>query len=99
MATNTYEIDNPVICRASWTVDGTATDPTTVTFKVRHPVTRATTPYVFGEASDVTKVADGVFELRLAPDAVGDWRWRAIGTGAAKAAQTRMFKVRGTSVP
>lgn len=69
-----------------WTVTfaaeaGTATDPTTVTFKATNPA-GTTTSYVYGTASEVTKTGTGVFKFLLTLATAGPWQFAAIGTGA-----------------
>lgn len=68
-----------------WTVTfateaGTATDPTTVTFRATTPA-GTTTAYVYGTDAEVTKTGTGVFKLLLTVSAAGPWQFAAIGTG------------------
>lgn len=75
---------------------GTATDPTTVTLKVKKPgVATATYTYAGGT---VTKSTTGVFYKDLSLDTVGWWFYRWEGTGTVEAAVEGWFEVRASKV-
>jgi hypothetical protein len=65
---------------------GKATNPTTVTCKVRKPDGTVATPAA-------SNVSVGRYEATFDPDAAGVHRYRFEGTGAAKAAGERDFRV------
>lgn len=61
-------------------------NPTTVTFTVRKPDGTVSNPAASSSAT-------GVFTAQLPIDQSGTWRWRAVGTGAAQAAEESDFLV------
>jgi hypothetical protein len=82
-----------------WTVTfateaGTATDPTTVTFKATNNATGTTTSYVYGVASEVTKTGTGVFKFLLTLGAAGLWTFSAQGTGTVAKSEDITVTVR-----
>src|SRR6185312_9884496 len=60
------------------TATGEPISPTTVTFQVRKPSGATLTP-------TATSSATGVFTAQVPVDEAGEWRSRAVGTGAAQA--------------
>jgi hypothetical protein len=71
---------------------GTATDPTTVTLKVKAPGTAlATYTYALGQ---VTKSATGSYYKDVSLNASGRWWYRWEGTGAVETAEEGWLEVR-----
>lgn len=66
---------------ATFTVDGAATDPTTVTLRVKAP-SGTVTAYTHADA-EIARVSDGVYRKDVPFDAAGSWYVRWEGTGAA----------------
>lgn len=76
---NTYDKGDVVRLTGTFTVDGVATDPTTVTLKVQEPDGTETT-YTYALAT-VTKVSTGVYRKDITIDESGYWYYRWEGTG------------------
>lgn len=88
---NQYLIGNVVRMSATFTVAGTATDPTgTPVCTVRGPAGSAT--------PSVTKSATGVFTATYQPGAAGRYRFRWVGTGTAAAAGEGQFYVKPSAL-
>lgn len=93
-----------VIVRATWKTESvpasgdynTLTDPTTITFSARRRKPdgsmEAKTDYVFGVASEITKVSTGTYEFAKAL-AVGRWYVHAQGTGVAEGSGRVSFEI------
>ena len=92
MSVLSYDVGDVVRMRAVFTVAGVATDPTTVTFKLRLP-DGTTQTKVYGTDVEVVKSATGDYKWEYAPLTEGIYRWRAVGTGAAAAAGDGAFNV------
>lgn len=75
------EIGDGVILRYTCTVDGVATDPTTITARVQDP-DGTVTVYVYLTNSELTKDSTGIFELAITLTKAGQWWIRFEGTGA-----------------
>jgi hypothetical protein len=75
---------------------GTATDPTTVTLRVREP-DGTTTSYTYA-GGDVTKAGAGDFYKDVSVDAAGVWAWEWVGTGTVAAAHSGAFRVAVSAV-
>jgi len=73
-------------------VSGTATDPTTVTLKIKAPGTALAT-YTYA-LSQVTKSTTGVYYKDISLATVGIWHYRWEGTGAVESATEGWFEVR-----
>jgi hypothetical protein len=63
----------------TFSVDGTPTDPTTITLAVTDPQ-GAATPYTFA-AAEITKLSTGVYRKDIACSIAGTWTYRWTGTG------------------
>lgn len=99
-----YVEGNKIIVRATWETESvpasgdydTATDPTTVTFTARRRTPAGTleaaTSYVFGVASEVTKVSTGIYEFAFVPEP-GRWDVHAQGTDAAHGSARVTFEI------
>jgi hypothetical protein len=77
---------------ATFSVDGSPTDPSTITFKVRRPNGIINT-YVYGVGLEVTRVEAGVYSLDITCDQSGEFWYRAEGTGMVKDAFENYFIV------
>ena len=87
MAVNEYDKGDFARITVTFTVSGVATDPTTVTFKMREPdgvITTWTTVPAVG--SIVDDAGAGVFHVDWPVDQTGTHHYRWEGTGAAAAA-------------
>lgn len=80
---NLYSKNQTVRITGTFTVSGTATDPTTVTLKVQDPSGNEDT-YTYA-LSQVTKSAVGIYYKDLALDEVGRWFYAWVGTGTVAA--------------
>lgn len=93
---NTYDIGDAVRCSITFAVSGTATDPTTVTARVKTP-TGTINSYVYGVDSALVKDGIGTYHLDVYPNVAGTWAYRFEGTGAAWSATETTFNVRGSA--
>ena len=78
-------------------VGGVATDPTTVTLKIRKP---DDTVLTFTYPADIIKDSTGNFHydympptIAADPEAIGKYHWRWDGTGSVKASDEGTFRV------
>jgi len=62
--------------------DGSAVDPTTVTFSTYNPC-RTKTDYVYDTDAEVGRSAAGAYYADIEPDIAGRWhyRWKTTGSG------------------
>jgi len=74
-----------------FTVGGTATDPTTVTLKVKNP-SKEITPYTYA-LGQVIKSVTGSYYKDIDIDIEGTWFYSWIGTGACGAVAEGFFNV------
>lgn len=82
----TYTVGDLVRVTANFTgIDGTATSPTSVIFKVRNPALTIVT-YVYGTGTDVVLSTTGEFYSDISLSTAGEWRYRWEGSGAIQAA-------------
>lgn len=90
---DTFDIGDRIAATATFTNDSdVATDPTTITFRVRTPA-GTTTSYVYGTDAEVTKTSTGIYKFTKTVDAAGVWAVRAVGTGTVVAADEGLFVV------
>lgn len=87
MTVNTYDIGDVVVLTATFAVDGTPTNPSTIACQVKDPNGTETTP-------TPTNPSSGVYEVEVEPTTAGLWHYRFAGTGGAKAAEEHAFEVR-----
>lgn len=80
---------------ATFTVSGAATDPTTVTLKVRSPAGTVST-YTYG-AGQVTKDSVGNYHKDVDASTSGRWLYRWEGTGTAQAADESAFDIEASA--
>jgi hypothetical protein len=81
-----YDQGDAWVPQATFSVNGTPTDPTTITVKVKEPDGTISTmgPVSGGSGgSGITRVSDGVYTVTIALDAAGYWFAQFIGTGTA----------------
>ena len=91
----TYLAGTAVKITETFTVSGTPTNPTTVTFTVEDPLL-VSTNYVFGVAPEVTRPSTGVYVLQLpAQNTVGVYHYSVVGTGAVVAQSQGDFVIYG----
>lgn len=86
------DVGDDCIINATLTVDGVATDPTTLAADIYTPAGALTT--VTYPAATLTKTATGVYKLVVDCTAAGQWRVRFRSTGTAKGAGRTSFTVR-----
>lgn len=80
-----YYLGNEVTVFYTFTVDGVATDPTTVTFTVELP-DQTTETFVNGVDPEVTNPSVGYYELAYTPLTAGVYQYKVVGAGAVVAA-------------
>lgn len=80
----------------TFTVDGVATDPSTVSLTLTDPTGAATT-YTYA-AAQITKDATGVYHKDVTCSLAGEWQYQWIGTGAATDTTVGTFTVQETAV-
>ncbi len=78
------------VFRAAYDVDGTPTDPTTVTFSWRIDDGEVT-DWIYGTDAEVIKDSTGNYSVALPVTAPGRWYGRWVGTGDAAAAEELTF--------
>ena len=83
---NIYDKGDMVKFTASWTLDGAASDPTTVRFKIKKS-SGAITTYVNGQNTELVKDSVGNYHVDFVLDEVGQWSYRWEGEGGAHAAE------------
>lgn len=83
---NTYIVGTEMKLRATFSLDGTPTDPQTVSCSVKRPDGTIDTPV----ASKVVGQA-GTWEASYTPDAAGVYVWRMAGIGGLVAANEDAF--------
>jgi hypothetical protein len=77
-------------------VNGTPTDPTTISLIITDP-TQASTTYTFG-AAQITRNGTGDYQKDIASSIEGDWTYEWIGTGTASDDTAGTWHVFGTSL-
>jgi hypothetical protein len=92
VGTKEYDVGDAVRTRVTFKVDGTPTDPDTVTFKFMDSESTVTT-YVLADPQ-VVKESTGIYHVDIPVDLSGTWHYRWAGTGAARGALERSFQVR-----
>lgn len=90
--TLTIDLGDAAKLSMTFSVDGTNTDPTTVSLEVKAPDATVTT-YTYA-GSQITKTATGVYTKTLTPTAVGTYNYSWIGTGAAAGAEQGAITVK-----
>jgi len=90
---NIYDVGDLVKIKATFTVDGTLTDPTTVKGKWKLG-SGDTTEYIYGTDTELVRESAGVFHFNVSPVANGTYYYRFEGTGAAQGAEEGTFQVR-----
>ena len=89
---NSYVVSNPVHCTVLFAnASGTATDPTTITAKIRTPAGIITTQ-TYGDGV-LLRSATGAYYVDVTPTTSGTWSYRFIGAGALAAANEAEFFV------
>jgi hypothetical protein len=95
--TNSYFIGQVVRVTGTFqNTSGVATDPTTVTFKWRDPVTAAITPLVYSVDNALVKDSTGVYHVDITTSNPGDLWFAWYGTGTVAAAIESVFIVKAT---
>lgn len=87
-----YEVGEPIRLTSRFEdVDGTATDPTTVTLTITAP--DGTTTIITSPAAALHNPSTGEWYYDLTPDAPGTWTYRFAGTGAVVAGESATVDV------
>lgn len=90
---NTYTIGEPVHLTAAFAVNGTATDPTSVTMITLDPTGTETT-YTYGGSGTITRDSTGNYHQDLpAVTKSGVWGYRWVSTGTCATASESNFFV------
>ncbi len=89
---NSYWSGTAINLTAPFTVADVATDPTTVTLKVKSPAGTVTT-YTYA-AGEITKDSTGNYSKTITPTVSGAWYYWWAGTGACIATAQGGFYVR-----
>lgn len=90
MAISNYIKGTEVRLSASFVIAGVATDPSTVTFRVKDPTNTETT-YT---SPDVVKDGVGAYHLDIYLGASGTWWYRVEGTGSCTVAAENQMNVK-----
>ncbi len=93
MPTDAFDIGDLVRRTATFTVDGVATDPTAVTYRMTAP-DGTVTVYVYGTDAELVKESAGVFHVDWTVAKPGRHFDRFEGTGAAHGAVDGEFWAR-----
>jgi hypothetical protein len=90
---NIYKINQGVRISITFTVEGAATDPDTVTLKVKDPLGNEV---IYTYSGDITRSAKGAYYKDVVVDSPGYWHYRWEGTGSCIAADEDTFFVRNS---
>jgi hypothetical protein len=94
MRSNEYYPGQEVRISASFSnLANVATDPSSVTIKVKSPSESVET-FVYGTDSELAKDGTGLYHLNYTPDIHGVWFYRVESTGPATAAKEGTFVVK-----
>lgn len=99
---NRYDVGDRVVLSTSTPfqdASGVAFDPDVVRFKVKPP-SGETVVFVYGEATNVVKVATGDYTCTIDVDEVGDWSYRVEGETSGqenRGADEKYFAVNKTA--
>jgi hypothetical protein len=88
-----YDLGDTLGASVTFNVAGVPTDPDTVTFSMRSPVTGTVTTYVYLTDGEVQQLATGVYEATIVVSEPGRWWYRWLGTGAAPGNEQGYFEV------
>lgn len=91
MTTKIYDVGDVVRCTATFSVSGTNTDPSAVTFKYKAPSGTITT-YVYGTDAQLVKSAVGIYYVDVTVSAPGSYAYRFSSTGTGRAAAEGRFE-------
>lgn len=90
---NYYKLGQKVRCKVSFKVNGTLTDPTTVTAKIKAPSGNVST-YVYGTDAELVRESTGVYHVDVVTDEKRQWYFRFEGTGTCTAVEEKAFGAR-----
>lgn len=97
MSINIYVTGQKVRCSVAFTVSGVATDPTTVTCKIKDPSGNVST-YVYGTDAELVKDSTGNYHVDVITDEDKQWHFRFEGTGTCVAVEESSFRARSVFV-
>ena len=87
-----HVVGNSVDPTALFKVDGTATDPTTVTLRIKTPAGDESV-LIYGTDDEVERVSAGSYRSHVSLTTPGRWVFRWEGTGACEAAAESILDV------
>lgn len=93
MSVNIYKKGQKVRISVAFTVSEVATDPTTVTAKIKDPSGNISS-YVYGVAGELVKDSTGNYHVDVTTDENAEWHYRFEGTGTCVAVEEGSFRVR-----
>ncbi len=88
-----YDIGDTRNLSVTFSVGGSLTDPTTVTFKMKEPDGTETT-YVFGTDPELTNPSTGVYTVSWPITQSGIHRYKFVATGTVEQAEQLTFLAR-----
>lgn len=86
-----FVVGDPVVLSNTFTVSGTATDPSLVSLSVTTPA-GVTTTYTYA-AAQITRTSAGLYTKTITVSAAGAWRYVWTGTGTAADVAPGSFRV------
>ncbi|MEP7290528.1 MAG: hypothetical protein ABI835_02040 [Chloroflexota bacterium] len=87
-----YLLGDTIRLRVTFKVLHALIDPTTVIFKVKSS-DKSIMTYTYPAENDIIRDSEGEFHLRVVGNKVGQWYYRAEGTGAAAGVEESAFYV------
>lgn len=94
--TTTYDYGDQVRVTCTFTdLNGSAADPTGITFKWKTPEGTASS-YVYGTDAELVKSATGIYYVDLPLNVEGVWHYRFEGTGSLVAADEGHLTVKNS---
>ncbi len=84
---NKYHINSSIRVKATFSLEGVETDPTSVILKIMNP-NGDINSY---DAGDLVHPSDGYYYKEILSDIVGDWWYEFTGTGAVNAAEENHY--------
>lgn len=92
---NTFVVGNTIRFSATFAVDGTVIDPSSVTAKVKQPGSPGTeTSYVYGDDPEIEQDSTGRYHIDVDISLAGDWVVRWVAEGSAKGARELTVRAR-----
>jgi len=93
-----YDVGDRVRFSATFKdINGTAMDPTTITFKIKSP-SGTTTTYVYGQNGELVRTGTGTYRVDFDMTEGGVWNYRWEGSGALVVAEEGQVTVKFSKV-